>query len=243
MYSSQKHQFHDVKDISNTLERKKNNLKKDLEILEKYVYPKYQEIAASISEQKANLGENYQQLTTSLSKRGREWHRRIDNIIKGLQSDINEIESKHLTVLNKHEDEITNRISEITQIIVDLKKLLDSNDIHHVNTYKSKNADFKILPPKLVVSIPKFSFQKIDREKLFKQFGFLTAFSITAEERKPISVESPRTASSSINRPLLLKPQTLATIETGYDHLYDVTCLSDEQIWTLGNNNIMKLFN
>lgn len=98
--SSQKHQFHDVKDISNTLERKKNNLKKDLEILEKYVYPKYQEIAASISEQKANLGENYQQLTTSLSKRGREWHRRIDNIIKGLQSDINEIESKHLTVLN-----------------------------------------------------------------------------------------------------------------------------------------------
>lgn len=56
MYSSQKHQFHDVKDISNTLERKKNNLKKDLEILEKYVYPKYQEIAASISEQKANLG-------------------------------------------------------------------------------------------------------------------------------------------------------------------------------------------
>lgn len=50
MYSSQKHQFHDVKDISNTLERKKNNLKKDLEILEKYVYPKYQEIAASISD-------------------------------------------------------------------------------------------------------------------------------------------------------------------------------------------------
>lgn len=56
-------------------------------------------------------------------------------------------------------------------------------------------------------------------------------------------MESSRTASSSINRPLLLKPQTLATIETGYDHLHDVTCLSDQQIWTLGNNNVMKLFN
>lgn len=120
---------------------------------------------------------------------------------------------------------------------------MDSNDIHHVNTYKSRNADFKILPPKLVVSIPKFSFQKIDREKLFKKFRSLTAFSITTEERKPISLESPKTASSSINRPLILKPQTLATIETEYDLLYDVTCLSDEQIWTLGNNNIMKLFN
>lgn len=120
---------------------------------------------------------------------------------------------------------------------------MHSNAIYYVNTYKSRTVDFKRLPPKLVVSIPKFSFQRIDREKLFKQFGSLTAFSIKTEERKPIGVESSRTASSSINRPLLLKPQTLATIETGYDHLHDVTCLSDEQIWTLGNNNVMKLFN
>lgn len=241
--SSQKHQFHDVTDIKNTLERKKIFLKIDLEELEKYIYPKYQEIASSISEQKANLGENYRQLSASLNKRGREWHRRIDNIIKGLQSDINDIEAKHLTVLNKHEDEIATSISVITQSIVDLKKLLHSNDIYYVNTYKSRTVDFKRLPPKLVVSIPKFSFQRIDREKLFKQFGSLTAFSIKSEGRKPIGVESSRTTSSSINRPLLLTPQTLATIETGYDHLHDVTCLSDEQIWTLGNNNVMKLFN
>lgn len=48
--SPQKHQFHDVTDISDTLKRTKNNLKKDLEELEKYVYQKYQEIAASISD-------------------------------------------------------------------------------------------------------------------------------------------------------------------------------------------------
>lgn len=239
--SSQKHQFHDVTDIKNTLERKKIVLKIDLEELKKYIYPKYQEIASSISEQKANLGENYRQLSASLNKRGREWHRRIDNIIKGLQSDINDIEAKHLTVLNKHEDEIATSISEITQSIVDLKKLLHSNDINYVNTYKSRTVDFKRLPPKLVVSFPKFSFQRIDREKLFKQFGSLTAFSIKTEERKPIGVEFSRTASS--DRPLLLKPETLATIETRYDHLHGVTCLSDEQIWTLGNNNVIKLFN
>lgn len=94
--SSQKHQFYDVTDIKNTLERKRNVLKIDLEDLEKYIYPKYQEIASSISEQKANLDENYQQLTKWLNK----WDRRIDNIIEGLVSNINEIESKHLKVLN-----------------------------------------------------------------------------------------------------------------------------------------------
>lgn len=78
-----KHQFHDVTAIKNTLERKKNVLKIDLVELEKYIYPKYQDIASSISEQKANLGKNYWQLSTPLNKRGREWHLRIDNIIKG----------------------------------------------------------------------------------------------------------------------------------------------------------------
>lgn len=110
---------------------------------------------------------------------------RIDTIIKGLQSDIKDIEAKHPTVLNKHEDKIATSISEITQSIVDLKKLLHSNDIHYVNAYKSRTVDFKRLPPKIVVSIPKFSFQRIDREKLFRQFGSLTAFSIKSEERKP----------------------------------------------------------
>lgn len=58
-------------------------------------------------------------------------------------------------------------------------------------------------------------FQRIDRDKLSKQFGPLTAFSITTEEHKTFHVESSTAAYFSTNRPLLLKLQTLASIETG----------------------------
>lgn len=66
------------------------------------------------------------------------------------------MESKHLGELNKQESDITRTISDITQIIGDLNKVLDSNDVSLVSAYKSKNSEFRKLPPKLIISLPNF---------------------------------------------------------------------------------------
>ncbi|XP_048760733.2 uncharacterized protein LOC125669924 [Ostrea edulis] len=44
-------------------------------------------------------------------------------------------------------------------------------------------------------------------------------------------------------KPLLDEPRLTATINTGYEYLYNVGCLSDEKLWTYGNIKIMKLLN
>ncbi|XP_062599556.1 uncharacterized protein LOC134261101 [Saccostrea cucullata] len=42
---------------------------------------------------------------------------------------------------------------------------------------------------------------------------------------------------------LLDEPETVTTIDTGYNqYLIKVACLSDEEIWTRGNDNTMKLY-
>jgi DNA-binding beta-propeller fold protein YncE len=41
--------------------------------------------------------------------------------------------------------------------------------------------------------------------------------------------------------PLLDEPRVTATIDTGYDYLFSVSCVGEDQVWTCGNKKTMKL--
>lgn len=74
------------------------------------------------------------------------------------------------------------RISCITDTIINLKKLLDSNDVYLVSKYKSKNDRFRKLPPYFRVKFPCFSSKTINAELLNQQFGVLSAFSFESQK-------------------------------------------------------------
>nr|XP_011425043.2 uncharacterized protein LOC105326610 [Crassostrea gigas] len=242
--SSGEHIGHKQIGISKSLETKKEIIQKDLQELETAIYPEYQNIASEITVQKSNLKQNSQKLTTALDKHGEDIHKEIDNVIKKLKIDVDEMESKHLVVLKKQDDEIKCSVSKITKIIADLKKLLNFNDVSVVSAYKSKNAEFRRLPPKLTVSLPEFIPQKIDKEQIYKQFGFLSELSIKTEERG--YTMDPGAGSSTPNKPLLDVPQIITDINTKYwdsNRLRNVSCLNDDELWTSGQDNIMRLYN
>ncbi|XP_065928589.1 tripartite motif-containing protein 3-like [Magallana gigas] len=137
-------------------------------------------------------------------------------------------------------------ISKKHQSIADLKKLLDSNDVSRVSAYKSRNDEFRRLPPKLTVSLPNFTPQKINPEQLYQQFGSLSAFYITTEEHG-YTMETSEAGSSPL-KPLLDEPRIISAIQTRYGdppkYLTNVTCHSDEEIWTCSyNNKMMSLYN
>nr|XP_034316495.1 E3 ubiquitin-protein ligase TRIM36-like [Crassostrea gigas] len=241
--SSKKHLGHIQVDILKTFESKTEKLQKDLQELEKSIYPKYKEIASNIPVQKADLSKNSRKLTTAIDKQGEVWHREIDNIIRNMKSNVEEMESKHLVVLNKQENEITRTISEITQTISELKKVLNSTDVCLVTEYKFRIAEFRKLPPKLTVSLPNFRHQKINTDQLIKQFGSLSALSFTTQEQD-YSIAPQGAESSPPDRTLMDIPRVITTINTGYKHgVYGVTCLNDTEVWTRDEDNMMKLYN
>nr|XP_034309653.1 tripartite motif-containing protein 2-like [Crassostrea gigas] len=238
--SSTQHQGHTFVYIVKILEKQRSVLQKDLQELEKFIYPKYQEIALSIPVQKGTLNTSSQKIASDISKHGEEMHREIDVIIKKLKSDLDEMDSKYLTVLNKHEDDIKHMLSDITQTIADLRKLVNSDDVGLVSVYKSRNAEFRRLPPKLTITLPSFSPQRIDKHQMFKHFGSLSELSIETEEH----IYTLRTEHSPVRkRSLLDVPQIVTEINTDSKYAKNVSCLNDEDIWIRGNDNILRLYN
>nr|XP_034305684.1 uncharacterized protein LOC109619662 [Crassostrea gigas] len=239
------HLGHKPVDIIKHIEGKKELLKRDMHELEKCIYPKYQQIAYNIPVQKAALNANSLKLTADIDKHGKDMHKEIDTMIQKIKSNLSEMEIMHLAVLNKLEDEITHTISEITQTIAGLKRLLDSNDDNLVSAYNSRIAEFRRLPPKLTVSLPSFTPQTVNKEQLYQLFGSLSASSIKTEEQV-YTMDSLGAESSLLDRPLIDVPRIIAKIKTKYENLNrfrNVSCLRDEYVWTCGLDNWMRLYN
>ncbi|XP_052680302.1 tripartite motif-containing protein 45-like [Crassostrea angulata] len=241
--SSEEHNDHKCIEITKIMDNKKEIIQNDLQDLEKNIYPKYQEIVSKIQVQKADLNKTAKILITYIDKHGEDWHKEIDTVIQKLKSDLDEMDTKYLDVLNKWEIKITQTISKITQSIADLKKSLDSNDVSLVSAYKSINVEFRRLPPKITVSLPSFTRQKINKE-LFQQFGSLSALSFKIKENG-YTMDSLGADTSSSDRPLIDVPRIISDINTEYGEykLHTVSCLSDEDIWTCGNDNVIRLYN
>ncbi|XP_065929382.1 tripartite motif-containing protein 2-like [Magallana gigas] len=243
--SSKEHKGHEFIDVVETLENQKEIILRDLQELEKSIYPKYQEIASIIPLQKADLNENSKKLTKAIEKHEEDLRREIDTMIKKLKSDLNEMDSKHLAVLNKEENQITRTISEIKQSIADLKKLLNSNDVSLISAYKSRNDEFRRLPPKLTATLPKFTPEKINKEQLYELFGSLSALSIKTKEHG-YTMDSPDAESSPPDRPLSNVPRVITEINTEFGHnnpIRRVSCQSNGDICTSGNDKMMRLYN
>nr|XP_034315887.1 zinc finger protein RFP-like [Crassostrea gigas] len=240
--SSNEHLGHIQVEILKKNESKKEVLQNELEELEKSIHPKFIEVASNIPVQKADLSKNSRKLMTAIDKQGEVWHREIDTIITILKSKVEEMESKHLVILNKQNNEITRSISEITQTIAELKKLLNSKDVCLVSEYKSRTAEFRRLPPKLEVSLPNFRPQEIHTDQLIEQFGSLSALSFTTE-KQDYSMPPEGAESSPLHRSMRVVPRITTAIDTGYRYLYSVTCLNDTKFWTRGDDSIIKLYN
>nr|XP_019926616.2 uncharacterized protein LOC109619870 [Crassostrea gigas] len=243
--SSGEHVGHKQDLISKILKAKKEALQKDLQDLENVVYPKYQDIASNIPVQKADLKKHSKKLATAIRKHREDVHREIDIAIQKIKSDLNEMKSKHLVVLNNHEIEIKRIISEITHNIAKMKNLLHSNDFCLVSNYKSRKSEFSRMPPKLTVSLPRFTPQKIDKEEIIRQFGSLSTLSIKTNEHG-FTINSTGAEFSHTDRAVIDESRIITSICTEYggsNGLRSVSCLSDDEVWTRGQDNMMRLYN
>lgn len=146
-----------------------------------------------------------------------------------------------MAFLNNQEDEIIRGISEISKIINDLKKLLDSDDVEHFSIYKSRNAEIRTLPLEVK------GFVNTIHAKWFKQRETLQRIRHSLTPFYCHSRAFLNHANSGFRfillRELMAVPEIVSVINMGYKYLYSVACLNNEEIWTHGDDKIMRLYN
>ena len=92
--------------------------------------------------------------------------REIDTVIKKIQSGIYDMDSKHLTMIDKQEKAVNQIITDIEQIILDPKKLLSSSDFNLYADYKRRDKEFRSLPAQFQVTFPTFIPQEMNKEQI-----------------------------------------------------------------------------
>ena len=233
--SSGDHEHHKKVDIFKILTKKKELIEKDIQELKKFICPKFQQAASEILTQKAGVKQHSLKLTAALNKQGEALHKEINSLIQKKQSEIDEMDEQHLAAITTQEDVINNALHEIKQVILDLQKLLDSDDVCLVSEYTSRNEKFRSIPAQFQVTLSTFSPQEINREQLYQQLGSLSqlviAYPLINEPAKTIEEQSGRKKTQGAvssppagplrYRPLRDKPRILTDITTGYNDLYN----------------------
>nr|XP_022298581.1 uncharacterized protein LOC111107598 [Crassostrea virginica] len=232
------HSGHKFLNLEELFNQSKKSVQFDREELDNQIMPAYEEIAIDLENKIANLDVEYKNLKTELSKQREEIHREVDNAIHIMEKEIDEIKVKHHSLLQKHLGEIKQLQSLMQQTLLALNEMEESTEVSSIIQYSSKNGEFRKLPPKVHVSMPKFIPKQTEREELCRLIGKLTSLSTTLEERF-FTAKKPNTSV----RELLDEPELLNTIKTGHTYLHSVTCLNEEQIWTSGMTADIKCFN
>ncbi|XP_062616468.1 uncharacterized protein LOC134278166 [Saccostrea cucullata] len=239
------HLGHKLSEILQIAEEKKDKIIKGVIELRETIYPTYQDIASDVQNRMSQLEKEYGDLSTAITKHGEDWHREIDKLVKKLKAEVDEIKSTQLQTLQKHLDEINKTMSDIKDEIDSNNIATDTNDLSKLFsvTPMANTCIYRNLPQKLEPVFPKLIPGKI--QELGKLFGALSSSSLTSDKHG-YSMKTPQKSTEAGSSPqvkqLLDEPEIVTTIDTGYGFLYNVACLSDEEIWTSGPNSTMKLY-
>lgn len=245
--TSSNHKDHKIVDAKIKFESKKVDLQTDLHEFQNFLSTKYFEIEKDITALKSKLNTHFNKLASTLQHLREQWYGKIDETIAELHNDLFRIKSNLRLPLIKQERNININISEINQSILDIKHLLQSDEVCQVSAYRTNIAKFRKLPPRLEICLPTFSPPTLYFSKScnWRQFKTFSDSYITTDERGYITETT--AAGAFPLKQFLDKPLIVKSIKTEYKgfvkELHSVSCNDKSEFWTCGKDCIIKLYN
>ncbi|XP_062575691.1 uncharacterized protein LOC134237587 [Saccostrea cucullata] len=244
--SSDRHLGHKLSEILQLLNETKDKIIKEHTELKGTIYPTYEDIESDIQNRMSQIEKEYADLSVDISQHRKSWHRKIDKLINKLEAEVDKTKRTQLQTLQKQLDEIKQNVSEIKKEINLLEDTLDSQDISVLFNVKFNAEEYRKLPERILPLVPKFTPENFPEDDVLKLIGALSTGSLTSDAHgysMKTTQKSPKAGSSPPVKHFLDEPEIVTTIDTGYEFLYKVVCLNDEEIWICKDCEYMKRIN
>nr|XP_022288663.1 uncharacterized protein LOC111100843 isoform X1 [Crassostrea virginica] len=203
--------------------KKKDLIAGDLRELEDSIFPTYENAGLSLPDQRDHLEKKFQKINEFLDQTRRALQNEIDNMIMKMQTNIKMFRDKHLSAINEKEEAIQSTIKEIKKRITEIKEILNCEDLDKVFAFRSRIREFEKLPAKIPTPLFNFPPQNFKREQIDCLLDSLSKLDFTD---KPLTC-----------------PNVLTEIKTEFEELCSLSCRNDTEVWTCGNDNIIRLYN
>ncbi|XP_078322413.1 uncharacterized protein LOC144622051 [Crassostrea virginica] len=250
--SSRSHERHKFLTIVDILKKKKEIIKHDSDELEQDILPSYEEIVQQVQFNGEKVQEAFEEVLNDIEKQRKIWHQEIDLIVNALKDDVGGMRKTQTKVQSDHLNILQELLADVRQSIQRNKDLQESLEISKSLSYESMNSTLKRFPPKLEISVPRFTPKAIENEMNSEKIGIITGFCISNQEGGyqlksqsgvvPGGSRKEDENGENISKDVLNEPQIITAIETKIKGPKNVACTNDGNLWVSSDDGPIQLF-
>ncbi|XP_065944137.1 B-box type zinc finger protein ncl-1 isoform X1 [Magallana gigas] len=188
---------------------------------------------------------NYKKRKDEVTARGEEWHKLIEETVKKLHQELDDMQKEHEAVLQKQKEkfeEMIEKVDEINKKVIEIHKSKNAVEIQRFKPMIEKQETLKEFSQ---YSFPTFYECKIDPNYLQTYFGYVEK----TQEKKMSLLEKNFKENDLPGTRMLEAPTVTSVIDSGFPayeeyktRLYDMAVTEDNKVWMGGTSYELKLF-
>ncbi|XP_078323187.1 uncharacterized protein LOC111109841 [Crassostrea virginica] len=194
----------------------------------------------------SSLPSFYKRKKDEVTARGEDWKKQIDNHVKKLHQELDELKKENEAVLLKQTKEFEDVIGKIDEMNRKSQKLQNSKNVTEMQKFRPVITVQNTLKEFTNYTFPTFNKCEIDQNYLQNYFGYIEKM----HERKILLLkEKIYKPHPNSDRKILEAPSVSSVIDTGFPasvkyniRLYNMAVTDDQKVWMGGASHELKLF-
>ncbi|XP_078341430.1 uncharacterized protein LOC144617500 isoform X2 [Crassostrea virginica] len=229
------HKGHDIVELAEIVEQKKEMIRKEVQDTEANILPKYQTRDDTIKAQISKVNAEFDTMKTNMERHRKIWHQEVDDIFDKANNLINSWKDIKISSLSTLQTQIKNKIPEVKQALKNQTEVLKSNDASRIYDFKSNLEELKEIPE--VDDVTCLSL--IEKTEQGQELQIeIEEFRATLSQKCP-SIRADD-ASYHSTKQLLDEAEIIFTIPVVCDKLRNVVCVGTDEAYISGQAKSIK---